>query len=129
MHTLTIPNWQPATVNQLLVGVRGRIRLKKQDRELVGWYARAAGIPRATTPRRVSLRITLGPRQRAADPDAHWKSLLDALVCAGLLVDDSRKWVQLGAVVFERGPARSTAIVLEDVVGIPTTTEKPHRIA
>jgi hypothetical protein len=118
-YTLTIPSWHPARLNQLLGSVRARIRLKKSDRELVTWYSKAAGIPLANGPRRVSLRITLGPRQRAGDPDAYWKSTLDALVCAGLLLDDSRKWVQLGDVLFERGPERMTAIVLEDL-GVKT---------
>jgi hypothetical protein len=55
----------------------------------------------------------LGPRQRGADPDAYWKSLLDALVHAGLLVDDSPKWCELGPVRFERECRRKPAIQLE----------------
>jgi hypothetical protein len=48
-------------------------------------------------------------------PDSYWKSLLDALVHAGLLVDDNRQHVQLGEVEFERGTARATTITLEDL--------------
>jgi hypothetical protein len=67
----------------------------------------------------VSLVITLTARQRPADPDAFWKSLLDALVHAGLLADDDAAHVQLGGVIFRRGePPGGTEIVLEDVDGM-----------
>jgi hypothetical protein len=114
-HVLTIPGWHPNTVNQLLRSVRERIRLKKADRQLIATYARLAGIPPAAGKRRVSLCITLGPGQRAADPDAYWKSLLDALVQCGQLVDDNRQGCELGEVAFERGGERKTTIMLEDL--------------
>jgi hypothetical protein len=117
VHTLTVPSWHPSTVNALMRSVRGRIRLKKQDRELITVYARLAGVPRAEGRRRISLNITLGPGQRACDPDAYWKSLLDGLVVAGLLVDDNRNWCELGEVRFDRGPARATTITLEELAG------------
>jgi hypothetical protein len=119
-HVLTIDGWHPARLNQW-DGHHWRVRsrLKKKDRELVSLYAYLAGIPRATGRRRVSLRLTLAPRQRAGDPDAYWKSTLDALVHAGLLVDDNRQSVELGEVTFERGSIRRTAIVLEDVASLP----------
>jgi hypothetical protein len=115
-HTLTIPNWHPARLNQW-DGKHWavRARMKRADRELVALFARQAGIPRATGKRRLSLTLTLGPRQRAADPDAYFKSLLDSLVYAGLLVDDNRQGVELGAVEFDRGPAPATQIVLEEL--------------
>jgi hypothetical protein len=59
--------------------------------------------------------LTLAPRQRACDPDAFWKSTLDALVHAGLLVDDNRQGCELGEVRFDRGTARRTVIVLADL--------------
>jgi hypothetical protein len=114
-HVLTIPGWLPTRLNQLLGNWRKAARLKRGDRELVTYYARQAGIPPATGPRRVALRLTLAPRQRAADPDAFWKSSLDALVHAGLLLDDNRQGVELGSVTFTRGPARATTIVLENL--------------
>jgi hypothetical protein len=102
-YTLTIDNWHPARLNAW----DGRhwavrARLKRADREIIGLYARLAGIPPATGKRRVSLRLTLGPRQREPDPDAFFKSVLDALVHAGLLVDDDRHGVELGDVAFQR---------------------------
>jgi Holliday junction resolvase RusA-like endonuclease len=112
---LHVPGWRPATVNELLRSVAGRIRLKKSDREMVATYARLQGIPLATVKRRVSLCVTLGPRERGPDPDGLWKSLLDALVHAGLLLDDNCQGVELGAVEFVRGQARATAVALEDL--------------
>jgi hypothetical protein len=113
---LTIPGWHPCRLNALVgCSWRKRHRLKRADRELVAGYAHLAGIPPAVVKRRVSLRLTLAPGQRAADPDAYWKSVLDALTACGLLVDDNRQGVELGGVAFERGPARATAIVLEDL--------------
>jgi hypothetical protein len=115
-YAFMIPGWHPAKVNELYSGHWGhRARLKKADRDRVAHHARLAGIPAATGKRRVSLRLTLAPRQRAGDPDAYWKSLLDALVHAGQLIDDNRQNVELGPVVFDRGPARATTVLLEDV--------------
>jgi hypothetical protein len=118
-HLITIPGWRPATVNQLLRTVRGRIRYKKLDRALITAYGRLAAVPPATVRRRVSAHITLGPGQKAADPDAYWKSLLDALVQAGMLVDDDAEGVEFGPVTFGRGPSWGTAIALEDLDGEP----------
>jgi Holliday junction resolvase RusA-like endonuclease len=73
------------------------------------------GVPPAAGKRRVSLTLTLAPRQRGADPDAYRKSLLDALTHAGMLLDDNRQGVELGPVQFIRGEHKATAILLEDV--------------
>jgi len=114
-HTLTVDGWHPARLNQLLAHWAVRARLKRADREMVALHARLAGVPPATGKRRVSLVLTLGPRQRGGDPDAYWKSVLDALVHAGLLLDDNRQGVELGRVAFRRGEIKATRIVLEDV--------------
>ena len=53
---------------------------------------------------------------RLPDPDNLLKSLLDALVHAKLLVDDSAAWVELGEVRVERGGHRKTVVTLEDLV-------------
>jgi hypothetical protein len=117
---LHIPSWHPARLNELLgCSWQRRHRLKKADRELVALYGKLARIPPATGRRRVCLHLVLGPGQRAGDPDAYWKSLLDALVACGLLVDDSRQWVELGEVTFSRGKARAAVITLEDVCPLP----------
>jgi hypothetical protein len=113
---LTIEGWHPCRLNELLGCWQRRARLKRADRQLVTGYAVMQRIPRATGKRRVSLLLTLAPGQRGADPDAYWKSLLDALVHAGLLLDDSRQAVELGPVRFARGPAAATEITLADMV-------------
>jgi hypothetical protein len=113
---LEIPNWHPARLNQW-DGCHWsrRAKLKKIDRQVVGCYAMLSGVPHAKGKRRVSLQVVLGPRQRGADVDAFWKSLLDALTACRLLKDDSRRWCELGSVEFERGPQMTSTIILEDV--------------
>jgi len=90
-------------------------RRKRSDREIVAAYVLMAGAIEATGKRRVNLHITLSPRQRAADPDAYWKSLLDALVHCKALRNDNRQWVELMPVEFDRASTKATTIVLTDV--------------
>lgn len=115
---LIIPDWHPARLNQW-DGQHWakRAKLKKADREFIAVYAHQQEIPKAASKRRVSLVLTLGKRQRGGDPDSYWKSVLDGLVHSGLLVDDSKEWVELGTVDYARGlhGVRQTEIVLEDL--------------
>lgn len=113
-YTFTIPNWQPATVNELMRSVKARIRRKKEDREFVILYSKMSSVPEAQGKRRVRLIITLGPGQRGADADAYWKSLLDAMAHAKLIRGDSKEWVELLPVEYQRGPQKATLIELED---------------
>lgn len=115
-HTLTIPNWHPARLNELLnCHWAERNRRKKQDKAMVACYKFLANVPEAEGRRRVSLKLTLGKGQRRPDKDAWWKSTLDALVACGLLVDDSPDWCEPGAVEYARGATKGTVIVLEDL--------------
>jgi Holliday junction resolvase RusA-like endonuclease len=117
-HTLHIPRWHPAKVNQLYSGHWAvKSRLKAADRQMVALYAKQAKIPLAFGPRRVTLTILLKPRQRGGDPDAYWKSSLDALTHAGLLVDDNRQHVELAPVQYRRSGETDwgTLIHLEDL--------------
>src|SRR5688572_25368595 len=115
-YTLEIPRWRPALLNELMHSVKAKIRLKKRDREMVCAYAWQAKIPPATGKRRVSLHITLGKGMREFDVDAPWKSLNDAMKHAGLIVDDSSRYVELGPVTFSRDRERcGTRITLEDL--------------
>jgi len=96
--------------------IKGRIRLKKLDREMVCAYAWQAKIPRATGKRRVSLHVTLGKGQKEFDADAPWKSLHDAMKHAGLIVDDSAQYVELGPLTFSRDASRWGSVIrLEDL--------------
>lgn len=113
---IEIPNWHPAPLNQLLGGHWARAaRRKKTDRRMIEAYCYLAQVPRATGKRRLSLTIVLAPGQRACDPDAYHKALLDGLVHCGALRNDSHRWVELAPVQFERGKNKTTRIVLEDV--------------
>lgn len=117
LNTLTIPDWHPATVNRLYSGHWSkRARLKRGDAAMVWYYAKEQEIPLADGKRRVSLVLTFAKGQRCPDEDAHWKSTLDALVHARLLIDDSPKWCVLGTVSYCRSlvGVRQTEIVLED---------------
>lgn len=111
-----IDKWHPTRLNQLITchwATAGK--RKKHDQQIISLSVLGAAVPKATRRRRVSLEITLAPRQRAADPDAYWKSTLDALVKCGALVNDSRVWCELGPVEFQRGTVASTVIKLEDL--------------
>ena len=121
---LRIDRWQPATVNKLINAHWATAgRLKRVDKNIISHYCQHNRIPKAQGPRQVSLTITLAPRQRAGDPDAYWKSILDALVHAGMLVDDNRQYVRIGPVTFERGAERATLIELVDLDPEPTEAE------
>lgn len=113
IQTMEIPNWHPARLNQLLGNWRKAGRLKRADREILTLYSRYKKT--ATGKRRVSLAIVLGPRQRGGDPDCWWKSTLDGLKHAGMILDDSKERVELGSVTYERGSQKATRITLEDL--------------
>jgi hypothetical protein len=63
----------------------------------------------------VSLEIVLTGRQQRTDPFSYAKSLNDALVRCGMLVDDSSEFVEWGGTVYSRGKEGSTTIVLEEL--------------
>lgn len=121
-YTVRIPNWMPTSLNKLLGNWRRRARLKKADQQMVAVYCHQAGVPKASGKRRVNVTI-LQPAStpgRMPDPDNLLKSLLDALVQAGMLVDDSSKWLTQGKVEILREPtvaALETVIELEDIIG------------
>lgn len=116
-YVLVIDKWWPATVNKMNRSVRTRIRLKKADRNLVCAYCLKNRIPVATGPRLVHLTVVRGKSQkgRDIDPDAPWKSLLDALVKAKMLIDDSRLYCRPGETFYERGEERGCRIELIDI--------------
>lgn len=114
IHTLMIAGWTPTPLNRLMSHVRARIKRKQDDRVIVLAAALNADVPKAYFPRRVSVTVTAPGR--LPDPDNLLKSLLDALVHAKLLVDDSAAWCELAAVKVERGPVRKTVMQLEDLV-------------
>ena len=114
-HFITIPNWRPSRDNELEQGHwRTKHKLKSADATMIATYAKAADIPKATGKRRVSLQITLGYRQRKADPLAYCKSLLDALKRCGMLIDDSGKFMEWGGCEYNRNGEARTTIILDE---------------
>ena len=112
MHEIKIHDWHPASLNKLVNShFMVAHKLKKQDKVEVRYASNH--IPKATVKRRVELIIELGKGQRACDPDAYFKRLGDALVNAGLLVNDSHKWVEWSPVQYVRAK-KSTTIRLYD---------------
>ncbi len=113
---LVIPNWIPVALNRY-VGRHWSAghKLKKVDRQIIMGYTLLNRFPQATGMMEVSMVITLQGRDKERDPDSMWKSVLDALKHAGLLVDDSRRWCRLGDVSFQRGDVRSTTIILTEL--------------
>ena len=111
IHTLKIPGYLPPRLNELLRAHWGyRARAQKEADQFVAIYAASDGVPRATGRWKVSL-VFRGSR---CDPDARLKLILDALVHAGLLVDDSEKWCLLDPPKNGPGP-RAVVIQLEDI--------------
>jgi hypothetical protein len=113
--TLVIPGWRPVLDNELIYVHWSKARRRKRAdvRQLVV-AGLAYGVPRATGRRRLTLTIrqATGP---FPDDTAPLKSLWDALKHAGLIVDDSREWLEMvWPPTFERGP-KGTVIVLEDL--------------
>lgn len=92
--TISIPNWQPAKINEW-DGCHWskRARLKKSDRNIIKHYSNH--VPAATGKRLVKLVIQLGYRQRGGDPDCYFKSLNDGLKANKLIVDDNKEYVEL----------------------------------
>lgn len=110
-----IDGWHPATLNSLMhCHWATRNRMKKHDAALIAASVLGADVPKAESRRRVSLEIVLGPRQRGADSDAYWKSVLDALVKCGALHNDNKEWCELGEVTYRRGERPGTVICLEN---------------
>lgn len=118
MPTISIPQWHPTPINRLLrMHPFKRGRVLKAEYEVVWAYVQQAQIPRATTRRRVAVTFVLQPGQRACDPDAQQKGLLDGLKNCGAIRNDNRTWIELQTPQYRRGTAREwgTEIELEDL--------------
>lgn len=114
VHTFTIPGYLPPRLNVFLrMHWAKRSRAQKEADAMVKVYSRNAWlVPLALGKRRVSLAFHGG----RADPDARLKVVLDALVHARLLIDDSEQWCEIGDVrnAGRRGD-KATVVTLEDL--------------
>lgn len=113
MHEIIIKNYHPPRLNELMHGHwSSGAKLKKQCTHMIAAYSRH--IPKAACKRKVELLMQMAPRQRCADVDAYWKSVLDSLVKCGILVDDHPKHCEIMPVVYGRGEFKQTIIRLYD---------------
>jgi hypothetical protein len=118
IQVLYLPSYSLASLNKV-IGYHWSVKAKqkKSDREIVAHYATVQQLVKAGAPRRVSMRVVLPKGKRAADEDNVWKGCLDALVQAGLLVNDSPAWVKRGPLEYVRhaGDLREVFVILEDM--------------
>lgn len=113
---ITIDGWHPTKLNTLIGGHWAEARkLKFADALRIADACRKAGVTAATRPRRLGVLILLGPRQRAGDGDAYFKSLFDGLKRCGAIKDDNRQWLVPRPVLFERVARMATSLYLEDL--------------
>lgn len=116
-HKIKIVQWHPHRLNEFIGCHWTKMaKMKKEDAQIVGIYAIKASVPRAECKRKVRV-VMLGWKYgRLPDKDAYDKSLLDALVSAQMLLDDSSKYLEgRMEVELRRSSCKSTTIHLEDV--------------
>lgn len=114
-HSVFIPTWHPTRLNELLrFHWAIAAQRKKRDAATIAHFFR--NTPKALGKRRVTLEIVLQKRQRAGDVDAYFKSLLDALVGCGQLIDDNHKHCELAPITASRNwDDWGSRITLEDL--------------
>jgi len=114
-HILTVDGFHPAKLNTYLgrhwaVGARK----KKDDAQRLGIEAHLQGVAKATGKRRLSIVIRYA-KGRPCDADSILKSLLDACVTCGLLLDDGPKSLELGSITHEHAARKGLVLTLEDL--------------
>lgn len=116
IQNLTIKNWTPLLLNpSMRKHWRSRNKSLRDQGGLIRVFAMLQMIHPAGGRRRVSLEVHGWPSGRLPDADAFDKLLLDALVAAGLLVDDDDAGVEgRMQVKIVRSKERKTIITLED---------------
>jgi hypothetical protein len=114
--TLDIPGWHPTPLNELLGNRHKAGRLKRHDATIIAAAVLAYAVQPADSKRHIDLTLIYPPSQRAVDPDASWKSLFDALVCAKALRNDSKRWVSYDEPTILRGPVKRCIITIQEEV-------------
>jgi hypothetical protein len=102
----------PPNLLNARLSVRARIQAVKLWRERAAWHARQAGLPRLERARlsAVFTRRALGVADEDGD-HARCKMLVDGLVRAGVLPQDTRSHVEWGPILEQRGLPGVTLIV------------------
>jgi hypothetical protein len=121
---ITIEGYHPTPINRLLrMHWAKRDRILRAEYALIAAHARAAGAASWRTEtgallphtrKRVEVTFVLRPGQRACDPDAQLKGLLDGLCRCGAIADDSRTWIDLAPVRYERGVRWGTVVRISE---------------
>ena len=125
VQAIYVPGWMPRSLNPS----QGhhwavKAKYKKADRTAIADAVLFGGTRRhGNRRRRVSMTIILPPGKRCPDDDNLWKGVLDGLVHAGVLFNDSPTWVQRGKITYARGIVHpgdadplATFIIVEDLV-------------
>lgn len=116
LQTLVLDNYHPLSVNKLLsTHPHRRSKIKRAEYDVIAGEALRQRITKAATKRRVTIRCEGWPRGTVPDSDNLRKCFFDALVAAGLLIDDSPAWCEQGPLDVVRAKGWRTVIVLEDV--------------
>lgn len=118
IQIIQIPGYLPPSDNELKRHWGVRQKIKSSDKATIAAAVMVHGTMPASTKRKVSLYIVLPAGKRRSDKTNNWKIILDSLVAAGALVDDSPNWFEPGYVSYARdafGDWFGTFIVLEDM--------------
>lgn len=113
----TIPGYLPPSLNELLgVHWSKRSKMKEHAANLVKVYGwRKCDVACAFRKRTVLITLTRAGRRKELDADNAKKILLDALVKAGLLGDDSPAWCNCPDPVQVKGLVCSTMVELREL--------------
>jgi Holliday junction resolvase RusA-like endonuclease len=112
---LEIPGYLPLSLNRLMRSRKLRMSEPKRAAEHFGIARLVFNVPKATGKRRVSLVFTVAKGKPKPDPDNLVKVVLDGLVKAGVLVDDSDEWCELGGIKLQTGQHPKTMAIVEDL--------------
>jgi Holliday junction resolvase RusA-like endonuclease len=116
-YIITIPDWMPTPLNKLLSAHWAkRSKMKNADYKVIDHYVRLARIPIKSVKKRVQITLCYPKGERMLDPDACLKSLLDGLVKAYALWNDSPKFCEIMPVESVRGEKKSTTIRITEIV-------------
>ena len=87
----------PPSANNMFVNVPGKGRVRSKDytnwAKAAGWIIKAQRVRKFNVPVRIKIEVN-NPRGLGFDIDNRIKAVLDALVAAEVLVDDSARWVR-----------------------------------
>jgi hypothetical protein len=121
---ITIPNWIPKSDNKFKHW-SDRYAGSNEAGDLLAVYANNEGIPRISGGYRpvrfMTMRVSTAKRGRLPDPSNMLKCLLDGMVRAKLIVDDSYEWCKWTMPIVERATADrwGTVITIIDIDSYP----------